>query len=276
MRIVPARNGWQWLMTGLRLFGRSPLAWIAMVLFYWSLMMLANAVPWVGSIVGTVLLPVFSVSFMVMAREVEAGRRLVPPLLFAGFARNRRELLILGALYLAALVATLVLSMLADGGALARYMLFGDAPTAEEARSGAIAWAGMLAMLAYTPVLMAYWFAPVLAAWEDMSAAKSLFFSFFATWRNWRAFLVYGAAVSLLALPVLLFFLVIAGAVAGFGLDADSPDQRRLATGMLAGAPLFLALAAVLIASFYASYRDIFPPPSGESAPPPPQPPSQS
>ena len=43
---------------------------------------------------------------------------------------------------------------------------------------------------------MAFWFAPVLAAWQHMGAAKSLFFSFFAGWRNWRAFIVYGATLS--------------------------------------------------------------------------------
>lgn len=122
MRIVPARNGWQWIVTGARLWARSPLAWIALVLLYWGLMTLTTAVPWIGSFVGTVLLPPFSVSFMVMAREVEAGRRLVPRLLIAGFARNRRELFILGVVYFTALVGAIAFSALADGGLLARYM----------------------------------------------------------------------------------------------------------------------------------------------------------
>lgn len=267
MRIVPARNGWQWIVTGVRLWARSPLAWIAMVLFYWGLMTLTTAVPWIGSFVGTVLLPPFSVSFMVMAREVEAGRRLVPRLLLAGFARNRRELLVLGAVYFVAVAGSIAFSAIADGGLLARYMLLGEiASTTDGAGSTAVAWAGVLAMLAYTPVMMAYWFAPVLVAWEDMSAAKSLFFSFFAVWRNWRAFAVYGAATAGLLTLLVVVFGVAGGALAGLGEGGDLSDPRRLMTATLIAAPMLLSGAAVLIASVYASYRDVFPPQSAPAA----------
>ena len=37
----------------------------------------------------------------------------------------------------------------------------------------------------------------MLAAWNRIGAAQSLFYSFFAVWRNWRAFLVYGSALLL-------------------------------------------------------------------------------
>src|SRR5438094_9392625 len=54
----------------------------------------------------------------------------------------------------------------------------------------------LVATVAATPVLMAFWFATVLAAWNRIGAAQSLFYSFFAVLRNWRAFFVYGAVLA--------------------------------------------------------------------------------
>jgi len=266
MRIVPARNGWQWIVAGARLWARSPLGWMALVLFYWVLMSLATAIPWVGPIIGTLLLPPFSVSFMVMAREAEAGHRLLPQLLIAGFARNRRALFTLGAIYYVAVVAAIAFSALADSGLLARYMLLGEVDRADAAGSAAVVWAGVLAMLAYTPVMMAYWFAPILAAWEDMSPGKSLFFSFFGVWRNWRAFAVYGAATAGLFGILVAAFGVVGGVLAGFGESGDFSDPRRVMIATFVAAPLLLAGAAILIASVYASYRDVFPPQEAPTA----------
>jgi len=100
-----------------------------------------------------------------------------------------------------------------------------------------------------TPVLMAWWFAPVLAAWHRQPLAKALFFSFVACWINWRAFLAYGAAVLLFGgiAPALLLGL----------LAALLPGLGALISSLLI---VFMALvmAPVIFASFYASYRDIF------------------
>ena len=51
-----------------------------------------------------------------------------------------------------------------------------------------------------SPLLMAFWFAPLLAAWDDVPAGKALFFSFVACMRNWRAFLTYGIGLLIIAL----------------------------------------------------------------------------
>ena len=54
---------------------------------------------------------------------------------------------------------------------------------------------GILLVLA-SPLLMAFWFAPLLTAWNGVGAGKSLFFSFVASWRNWRAFAMYGLTLA--------------------------------------------------------------------------------
>jgi hypothetical protein len=54
-------------------------------------------------------------------------------------------------------------------------------------------------LILMVPVLMAFWFAPLLAAWDDLPAGKALFFSFIACLRNWRPFLVYGLGVAFIS-----------------------------------------------------------------------------
>ncbi|HXC39593.1 MAG TPA: hypothetical protein VN667_11675, partial [Burkholderiales bacterium] len=77
MRIVPARQGLNWLVNGWRLFKRTPGAWLALVAVYWLLVTLLNEVRYAGPLAATVLLPAFSVSFMNISAEAAAGNRLL-------------------------------------------------------------------------------------------------------------------------------------------------------------------------------------------------------
>jgi len=266
MRIVPARNGFLWIAEGVRLFARAPFGWIFGVFAYWGLMLMSNLVPVVGPLVATLLLPAFSVSFMAMARAAEAGQPVRPPLLFAGFASNLRALVVLGAVYLAGIFAILGLSALADGGALANWLIRGEAPDAAPEARRAQMGAALLAMVLYTPLLAAFWFAPVLAAWERMPAMKALFYSFFATLRNWRAFLVYGAGLAIAAFPTLLLFSLLMRVLGSFAAGFAGDPAEQVAATLLAASPIVFAAASVVLATFYASWRDVFPPdaPPGE------------
>ena len=100
-----------------------------------------------------------------------------------------------------------------------------------------------------SPLLMAFWFAPLLTLWDDVAAGKSVFFSFVASWRNWRAFTVYGLAVVVVGVLVpglvLILFSLISGALVG----VISVVLRMM---------LLFVLAPVLVASIYLSYRDVF------------------
>jgi hypothetical protein len=104
-------------------------------------------------------------------------------------------------------------------------------------------------MLLMTPVLMAWWFAPVLASRHRLSVGRSLFFSFVACWMNWRPFLVYG-----------LGMMIVAGVLPGILLGIlllIMPGAAELITAMIT-LPMVLVVAPTIFASFYASYRDIF------------------
>lgn len=246
---LPAGRGWRWLADGFRIFRKNPLLLGVLVVSYWMLMAIVNVIPLIGPIVATVCIPAFSVSLMNACRDIAHERPVGPLLLFSGFRHNLRPLLILGALYLAGTLAILGTSALADGGALMQMMISGKPPAEELLVSGDFLAATQLALLLLTPLIMAYWYAPVLAAWHDLPVAKALFFSFFACLRNWRAFLAY--ALSLAVFGALLPGLAL-------GLLAALVPQGVNFFAALFSVPLLFILAPTIFASFYVSYRDVF------------------
>jgi len=246
---LPAAQGWRWLTDGFRIFRRNHLMLTFLVVSYWVLMALVNVIPVIGTIATTLCIPAFSVSLMNACRSIERGTPLGPQLLFSGFASNLRALLTLGAIYLAAVVAILGLSALADDGALMAMMLAGQKPDAETVSSGSLLLATEIALVLLCPLIMAYWYAPVLAGWHGLSPAKALFFSLVACLRNWRPFLVYSLAIGVVAT-------LVPGIVLGI-LAALLPSGASLVL-VLIMVLLILVLAPTLFASFYVSYRDVF------------------
>ena len=248
MQIVPARNGWLWLAKGLRLFRASPGRWTLLVLAYWLLIALVNQIEYLGSIVVAVCLPGFSASFMVVCDELRRGRPLHLVLLFTGFRRNTRTMILLGVIYLLWVTAVLGISALADGGALLNWLLLNKPPEESVVLEGKLTGSLLLAAVAATPMLMAFWFAPVLAAFADMPATKSLFYSFFACLRNWRSMAAYGAAITIFAMFMAMF-------VALFTvLSGGNPNAAR--AYMLAAT---IVMMPALFGSFYAAFVEIFP-----------------
>jgi hypothetical protein len=251
-RVVAARRGVRWLIEGWRMFRVSPPIWITLVFAYWLLMTALSQVPLVGVAAATILIPAFSVGFMAVSRSCERGQTPALPLLFAGFRENLATQLVLGAVYLACLAALLAASSLADHGALARWMIAGQRPSDATLQSDEFSLALMCAAVLYVPVMMMFWFAPVLAAWHGLPAAKALFFSFVASLINWRAFLVYAAVAGVVtvAIPFVLLSL--------FTLVLGAQPLTLTVLVLL----MLVVMLPTLLASFYASYRDIFAPPA--------------
>ena len=245
-RIVPARQGAAWLVDGWRLFRAAPLGWLAMVFAYWIIMTLASVVPFIGVAAASIMVPAVSVGFMAAARAASRRGPVELSLLFDGFRHQPKSQLVLGVIYLMALGTLLSATTLVDDGALASWMLTGRRPAEEALQSDDFLQALAVAALLYTPVLMAFWFAPPLAAWHGVGPIKALFFSFVACLLNWRPFLVYGAfsalVVVVLPLAVLLTLMLASLKIAAMSLVF----------------PVLLVLLPTLFASFYASYRDVF------------------
>ena len=253
MNTVSARLGWNWVLTGFALFRKSPAMWAFLTLSYIMLMQLLGMIPVLGWFAATVLIPVFSASFMIASREIDRGGKLRMDLLFAGFRSNLPALLGQGALYLASGLAILGLSALVDGGLLLGLMVLGTKPPAAAFEDGSLAGAAMLAGTLYLPVLAAFWFAPALSAWRKLPALQALFYSFFAALGNWRAFFAYGLALMLLSVTCSIALFTLALLVRGLLGDKS---QGAFLLVML---PVMLTYVPTMFASFYASYCDVFP-----------------
>jgi hypothetical protein len=246
MLIVPARHGWLWVTRAVRLLGKAPFAWILVSLGYWVVMGVIARLPYVGLAVGSLVMPAVAVSFLAMCRELDQGRPLAPQLVAAGFRRNLPTLVTLGGLYLAATLAIFAATWPIDDGTLARWMLFGSVAPVDGGED-AFFWAVVTAFSLWVPVQLAFWFAPPLVAWDGLSAAKALFFSFFAALRNWAAFLLFAA---------------VAGGAAAAATALLLNLQRMQAGPGVVPTVVFLVLVATIpfyYATLYTSYRDVFP-----------------
>lgn len=233
---LPARRGLSWISEGFRIYRKKQVMLSLFVLSYWVFMALISAFQTVGQIIGTLLIPVFSVSLMNACRVIEQGGMPTPPLLFSGFNKNLRPLLTLGAVYLAASLVILGLSSLIDDGVLFRLFVLGQKPTDEMLTGDGVMYAGQLALLLFAPLMAAYWFAPVLVAWHDLAPGKALFFSFVACLRNWRVFLVYTLMIMVIGIVIRIAGLI----------------------SVVFSTLIILVLLPTLYASFYVSYRDVF------------------
>lgn len=246
---LPASAGWQWIRSGFAIFRRNPPMLSMLVITYWLTVIFLNIVPIIGALAASMLIPGLSVGLMQAARNLERGQPVGLQTLFGGLKENTKTLLSLGALYLFCTLAILGLSALADGGDLFRYMLAETKAERALLEEADFALPALIVMGLLVPVIMAYWFAPVLAAWHRLPLGKSLFFSFVACWMNWRPFLFFGMGLLFLAgiLPGLLLGLLL----------ILFPGAQGFITGIVM-LPMGLIVAPVVFASFYASYRDIF------------------
>ena len=248
-RVLPARRGWAWVVEGFGMFRVAPLSWLALVFGYWMAMTVISLIPYVGVVAASVLIPAFSVGFMAASRAADKRLPLELSNLGAGFRSHVGAQIALGAFYFTAIAALLAASALSDDGTLARWMSTGERPSPEVLASEEFVRALLVSAVLYFPVMMAFWFAPVLVAWHGLSAAKALFFSFVAGLINWRAFLAYGAGAALV-----LFILPAAVALVAMLLSGGKARMVLLSVML----PFLLMLLPTLFASFYASYRDIF------------------
>lgn len=244
-RKLPLSRGFAWLGEGLQLWRRNPALLTFASFGYLLLLILVSVVPFLGQVIASLLMPVLSLGVLNTCQAIDAGRRAGPDVLFSGFQQNLPALVTIGALYLGGSLVVLLLTSLADGGTLFQLMTSGGKLDEEIAGQSGFAFALLVAIALSTPVMMAYWFAPLLAGWWKMPAPKAMFFSFHACLRNWRPFLAYSIALA-------LFGAVLPGIVLGI-IGLASPT---LAT--LLSVPLPLLLIPIVFASFYANARDIF------------------
>ena len=243
-RRLPAARGIVWVTGGFYLYRRGPALLIMLTMFYLIFAVGSGLLAPVGPFLLSLLLPTLTALVGNGCRLLDRppGTVLEQIALLQGLAAQRGPLLRLGGLQLLGTLMVLGVDALFEAG---------DWPSLA-LREEAVQPLQLLRLLIIaSPMFMAFWFAPLLTAWDGVPPAKSLFFSLVASLRNWRPFLVYGATVMLVGvvLPGLLLFVA----------AAISPDLFTILSAAMRML-LFLIFVPVLMASVYLSYREIFAP----------------
>lgn len=233
-RSVDTGQGWRWFTEAFALFKMNPPIWVVLFVLYFIIIFGFTMIPFLGMVVPNLLQPIFIAGFLMGCRDLERGQELELRHLFAGFLHNTGQLLTVGTLMLIGGVIVAGLAALAGGGTMlgsimANGMMGGEPPDVPIGAQGSIL-VGLLVALAFlTPLMMAYWFAPVLVFFHDIPAPTAMLLSFKACLANLMPMTVFGIAA---------FVFMLIGAIP-FGL------------GMLVVMPLILI-------SIYTGYKDIF------------------
>ncbi|MEO6407389.1 MAG: BPSS1780 family membrane protein [Burkholderiaceae bacterium] len=264
---VPARHGTLWVRQAFQTFARQPLAFGGMFAAFMFTVFVTTLLPLIGSVLLLVALPLVSLGFMLATRDALEGRVPLPNAYWRplrGDPRRRMALLQLCLLYTVATFAIMWLSDLFDGGALDALMLAlsGSEKVTPEIVSQRVADPalrnGLLLRFGLAGLLsVPFWHAPALVHWHGHSAAKSLFASSIAVWRNRAAFTLYGLAW----VGVVLGFTIVASLL--FGL-LGQPQWIALAA-----MPASLLFSTVFYVSLYFTFVDCFaaaPPTVGDDA----------
>lgn len=231
-RVVRAGAGVDWISDGWALFRKAPLMWIIFLVLFFLVHVGLGMVPWIGTLIGTIISPILMGGMALGCRSLETGGDLELEHLLAGFRRNTGPLVAVGLMYLVGeLVLLSVFAMFAGMGLLTAVLSGDEAAILSSLSSGLLflALGGLVTLALAIPLVAAYWFAPVLAMLHDVPAIPAMKESLFACLRNWLPMLVYGL--------VMLLLLVVAMIPLGLGL---------------------LVWAPLMFATIYTSYRSVF------------------
>jgi hypothetical protein len=185
---------------------------------------------------------VLLVGMMEGCRALEYGKPLAFGYLLSGFVRNTGALITLGGISLAGNLLVLLVISGIGGDAIMAVLKFTaqqkiTPENVNEIRDAAsqATLAGLIGWALSIPLMLALWFAPLLAYFNNLKPFSAMKHSLIACWRNLPAFLVYGVVVfaALMAITPL--------AIAARTLDLG----------------LWL-LAPVVIPTIYVGYKDIF------------------
>ncbi|MDP3087186.1 MAG: BPSS1780 family membrane protein [Methylotenera sp.] len=227
IRQVPAGNAWAWIVSGFNLFKENPAMWIIILVIYLVIIIPISLIPVIGSVVSTLLAPVFAAGMMWGCKALVLKQDLEINHLFEGFKKNTAQLIAVGGIYMVSLLLIAVLVVLGLDRGTMELLMKGQELSPEQA--SAIMLPILVAMLFIMPVLMAYWYAPVLTGLHNLTAVDAMKLSFSACLKNILPFLLYG----------LIFMAILVVAIIPFGL------------GLIVAVP-------VMMTSLYTSYVDVF------------------
>jgi len=242
---LPARRGLAWIQEGFGLWKKNPALMTMLSFGYLLSIVLISVVPLVGQPAATLLMPALSLGVLNGARAIARGDKGGPDLLFSGFRQQVPALVTVGGIYLVGSLVALFSTALGDGGTLLAAMTGQEVEAEKLANTDGLLLAILIGTLISTPVMMAYWFAPMLVSWHGIAAPRAMIYSLLACMLNWKPFLLYS-----------LGLLVVAGILPGLVVGILGLLSPTLAA--LASVPLPLIMVPIVFASFYPNVRDIF------------------
>lgn len=212
MNAVPAKAGWQWIVSGLALFRRQPGLLTSLLVINMLAMLLLSQLPYAGTPVALVLIPSFGIALMQACATIARGERALPGVVLTGFRQPAvTRLCQLGLVYLAMFgLVTLLKRVMVSEELMTQLAKPGPVQGQLQVDGG-----DLLAVLAFLVLqvvaVMVLSFATPLAYWKQMSAFKAVFYSFFAVMRAWRAFLFMMMCLSGIFMGALMVLLLIFG-----------------------------------------------------------------
>ncbi len=254
LNILPARTGYLWVKNGIALFFYHPAAFIGFFTSFMLALILLGQIPVLGSYLSLLAFPALTLGMMAVSNEcvkLKAGLVLpiTPPPFLMGWMtlrRAARPLLQLGIWFAFGFSLVLLIGAAFDGGQFAKLYMQGGEITQEVVQRAGFMNAVLVTTLLYIPLTSTFWFAPALMNWKQMPLIKSLFFSVYAIYRNWRAFglftLVWAAVFSISVGVVLTLAILVLG-----------NDFAKLLL-----MPLIVLLSTVFMASIFPTFIDCF------------------
>ncbi len=182
IRQVPVSSAWTWIVSGFQLFKANPAMWIILLVLYLAIMIPLSLLPVIGSIVTTLLAPVFAAGMMWGCLALTRSQDLEINHLFEGFKKNTAQLIAVGGIYMMSLLVVAVFVVLALDKETIELLVQGKDLSPEQASEMLLPI--LVALLFVMPIMMAYWYAPVLAGLHNLTAVDAMKLSFMACLKN--------------------------------------------------------------------------------------------
>ena len=227
-RDVGAGAAFEWLRLGWGIFLANPGVWIAATAILIVGFLALSIVWFAGPLLACLLAPVVGAGLLALCRKAVAFGTVDLQDLAAGFRSATTPLIVLGLVFMAAMVAINLVVFVLFSGSVAGGMMMPGVSGLGVLLGGSLL-AMLLSSLLLVPLTMAMWFAPALVFFNNMPPVDACKASLNACLKNILPFLILGLVVVVLA-----FF---AALPVGLG---------------------FLVLVPVLSGALYASYQDVF------------------
>src|SRR5260221_4585619 len=195
---LPAIRRLRWVLEAFTIFRVAPVRQLLLNLAFLIASTIVVALPLIGFAAIWLLFPALMVGPHAVARMAGGGATPAPELLISGFRQQLPAQLRMGGVFLGAMVVVLAGTALADDGRFAQAVMGRARLEIADLQSAELQRAMLIGAGLQTLLLGALWYAPLLVAWHGLSASKAAFFSAAAALINWRAFLAYGLALTLL------------------------------------------------------------------------------